>query len=253
MKLYISPSNQPSNKYIVGNTNEKAEMEAVAAKVKAILDKDFDCEAIMATLTMGINSNERPQEAKNKGCQYYIAIHSNAAGVSPSTASGAVAFYHPDSAESKKIGAAAVRELNEVCQIPPNRASQAVSGMTQFNGSGYGEVRSPMQKGVIPVIIEVNFHDNPATAQWIIDNKDAIAGAIVKAVVGTLGISKKEGAPEAPQPPAPDKQAEPSTWAAEAWAWAKAAGITDGTNPQIQCTREQVVTMIYRALIGGKG
>ena len=40
----------------------------------------------------------------------------------------------------------------------------------------------------------------------------------------------------------------PSPWAAEAWAWAKERGITDGTNPQGPCTREQVVTMLHRAL-----
>jgi len=40
----------------------------------------------------------------------------------------------------------------------------------------------------------------------------------------------------------------PSSWAKEAWDWAIKEGITDGTNPQGVITREQVVTMIYRAL-----
>lgn len=40
----------------------------------------------------------------------------------------------------------------------------------------------------------------------------------------------------------------PSPWAAEAWEWAKAAGITDGTNPSGPATREQVAAMIYRAM-----
>src|SRR5690606_665203 len=40
----------------------------------------------------------------------------------------------------------------------------------------------------------------------------------------------------------------PSSWAKEAWEWAIKEGITDGTNPQGATTREQVVTMIYRAL-----
>jgi N-acetylmuramoyl-L-alanine amidase len=38
----------------------------------------------------------------------------------------------------------------------------------------------------------------------------------------------------------------PSSWAKEAWEWAKKEGITDGTNPQGAITREQVVTMLYR-------
>jgi len=201
MKLYLSPSNQPGNRYVVGNTNEKTEMEAIAAKVKAILDRDYDCETVMATLSLDINANERPQEAKNKGCEFYIAIHCNAAGTSPSTATGTVAFFHPDSAKSKSLAAAAVKELNAVCPIKSNRASPVASGMTQFNGAGYGEIRSPMQKGVQPVIIEVDFHDNPATAQWIIGNKDVIAETLVKAITTTLEIAKKGDSTPAPAPP----------------------------------------------------
>jgi len=44
-----------------------------------------------------------------------------------------------------------------------------------------------------------------------------------------------------------DKSA-PSPWAKEAWEWAKEKEVTDGTNPQGPVTREQAITMIYRAL-----
>ncbi|NLZ54921.1 MAG: amidase [Thermoanaerobacteraceae bacterium] len=40
----------------------------------------------------------------------------------------------------------------------------------------------------------------------------------------------------------------PSSWAQEAWKWATERGVTDGTNPQGPVTREQAITMIYRAL-----
>jgi N-acetylmuramoyl-L-alanine amidase len=39
----------------------------------------------------------------------------------------------------------------------------------------------------------------------------------------------------------------PSSWAKEAWEWAKKEGITDGTRPKELATREEIVTMIYRA------
>jgi len=39
----------------------------------------------------------------------------------------------------------------------------------------------------------------------------------------------------------------PSPWATEAWAWACDDGITDGTRPQTAATREEVVTLLYRA------
>lgn len=39
---------------------------------------------------------------------------------------------------------------------------------------------------------------------------------------------------------------QPSSWAKEAWEWAKKEGITDGTAPQRTATREEVITMLYR-------
>lgn len=38
----------------------------------------------------------------------------------------------------------------------------------------------------------------------------------------------------------------PSDWAADAWAWASALGITDGSAPKGAITREQTVTMLHR-------
>lgn len=183
VKIYLSPSNQPANTYCVGGTNEKVQMEAVTAKVKAILDSEYDCETVMATLNMGIGLNERPLEAKNNGCSIYLAIHSNAGGAGK--ASGAVGFYHPGSVTSKALATAIVRELNAICPVKSNRSAAVV------NGSGYGEIRNPDKQGLIPVLVETDFHDNPNTAQWIINNKDAIARAYVNALVSSLGIAKK--------------------------------------------------------------
>ena len=39
----------------------------------------------------------------------------------------------------------------------------------------------------------------------------------------------------------------PSSWAKEAWEWAKKNKITDGSNPKDTATREEIITMIYRA------
>ena len=145
-KIYLSPSNQPSNTYCTGNTNEKTQMEALAGKIKAILDSEYDCKTVMATLSMGIDANGRPKEAKDKGCEIYLAIHSNAGG--GGRASGAVGLYHPSSATSKSLANAIVNELNAVCPIKSNRSESLQNGMLAFNGVGYGEIRSPNQYGL---------------------------------------------------------------------------------------------------------
>ena len=40
----------------------------------------------------------------------------------------------------------------------------------------------------------------------------------------------------------------PSPWAKDAWEWAIKNGITDGSRPKDNATREEIITMIYRAL-----
>lgn len=189
IRIYLSPSNQPANAYCVGGTSEKAQMEAVASKIKDILDSEYECETVMATLNMGIGEKERPLEAKNKGCSIYLAIHSNAGGAGK--ASGAVAFYHPNNDTSKALAAAAVKELGAICPVKSNRTTSVVNGMNAFNGSGYGEIRTPSKYGLISVLVETDFHDNSTTSHWIINNKDTIARAYVSALVNTFGIAKK--------------------------------------------------------------
>ena len=186
--IYFSPSKQPNNAYCVGNTNEKAEMEQLAANGKTILESEYDCTVVMATLDMGIELTGRPTEAKNKGCEVYIAFHSNS-GTGSST--GAIGLYNPNSEISKALATNIVNELNAVCPIKSNRAEPIQNGMLAFNGAGYGEIRSPEQLGIIPALIETNFHDNPATAQYILDKKDDIARAYVNGIAKTFSLARK--------------------------------------------------------------
>ncbi|MDR2650233.1 MAG: N-acetylmuramoyl-L-alanine amidase [Clostridiales bacterium] len=43
-------------------------------------------------------------------------------------------------------------------------------------------------------------------------------------------------------------EAGPSEWAKKAWEWAVANGVTDGTRPRDRATREECISMIYRAI-----
>ncbi|MEG1548830.1 MAG: N-acetylmuramoyl-L-alanine amidase [Ruthenibacterium sp.] len=197
IKIYLSPSNQANNVYAVGNTTEKAQMEIVAQKAKLLLDTNYVCETEMATLGKGIGYNERPLEAKQKGCHVYLAVHSNAG--SPA-ASGAMAFYHPSQPVGKALAQALVTELDAICPIAGNRNVSVVNGMSAFRGAGYGEIRSPAQYGLVAVLVETNFHDNPKTAQWILANHDGIANAIVRALAAAFHLAPKGSAPPVPAP-----------------------------------------------------
>ena len=192
LRIYLSPSRQPGNFYANGNTNEQKEMEAVAKTIKKILDEEYDCESVLATFSLGLGSDGRAKEAKEKACDVYLAIHSNAGG--GGKASGAVAFYHQASKESRILAEHVVRELNACCPHSTNRKKDVFDGMEAFEGKGYGEIRVPAMLGMIPVLAETNFHDNPVVAAWIIESKATIARAYVEALVKAFAIRRK--APE---------------------------------------------------------
>lgn len=185
-RIYLSPSNQPANRYEGIPTNEKMEMEALAERIKAILDGEYDCETMIATKELSIDAHGRPQEAKGKGCDLYLALHSNAGG--GGRASGAVAFYHPDHADGQELAKNIVRELNAVCPIPSNRGTAVKDGMALYEGYGLAEIRNPYRLSMIPVLAEVDFHDNPRTARWIVESRGVIAKAFVNALVRTYRI-----------------------------------------------------------------
>lgn len=237
MKFYISPSNQPNNSYITGSTNEKVQMEKVAKQVADLLE-NYNCTPVLATLNLTIKKAERPKEAKNKGADFYLAIHSNSAGgKGASNASGAVAFYHPDSAKAKELAGALVKELDAIAPVKSNRAESVVNGMLAFDGAGYGEIRSPMEYGIPSVLVETNFHDNVTTAQWIIDNTKEIAQAIVRAMVQVFSLK----AQNTPEPEQPDITEEP--FSASAQVMAKSINVRKG--PSIE---NESLDIIYDGL-----
>lgn len=137
---------------------------------------------------MTIDASGRTKEAKEKGCSVYLAIHSNSGD---GKATGTVAFYHPNSEQGKVLTENLVKELNDICPEKSNRWESVVNGMEAFNGAGYGEVKTPTQNGLLGLLSETNFHDNPMTAEWIISNKDTISRAYVTALVNSFKIEKK--------------------------------------------------------------
>ena len=173
MRIYLSPSGQIHNSYVLGGTNEAVQMEGVASRIKAILDTEYTCETTMATLSL-IELAARAKEAKDKGCNVYLAIHSNSGD---GKATGAMAFYTHAYALSKTLATNIVKELNVVCPFANTRALPVQDGMAQFGGSGMGEIRDPAKLGLIAVLAETDFHDTPVTALWLVNNKDTIARA----------------------------------------------------------------------------
>lgn len=204
--IYLSPANH-TKPYITVSAegtghNEKQQMEMVAKQVQSMLS-EYDCTVYYPTVFNDPNKDGsfgdgdyqgRPQEAKKLGADIYVSIHSNAAGVANSTATGCVAFYHRNSVVGKRLATAFQEKLDSVCPVKSNRAStmKVIDGMTWFDGYGLGEIREPYMLGVTSVLVETNFHDYKPTAEWIVGNITVIAQAIADVLVSFYDLKKKD-------------------------------------------------------------
>jgi N-acetylmuramoyl-L-alanine amidase len=80
-------------------------------------------------------------------------------------------------------------------------------------------------------LVELGFISNSLDAQIIKTKQNQMAEGIAEGIIKFGGLTMKN---------------QPSSWAKEAWEWAKKQGITDGTRPKDNTTREELVTMLYR-------
>ncbi len=186
--IYLSPSKQGANPYIIGNTSEKAEMEALGDIIFEKL-KAYDCVVHLAPKTYSLE--DRAIHAQSLGTDVYIAIHSNATGNS-TVHYGPSAYYFPGCAQSKIYAESIVSSLNKVVPLGSNLTKQVMNGMSLAGGCGYAEVREPGRRGMIGVLVETDFHDYEPTAKWLMNEKEKAADAYVESLVNAFGLKLRE-------------------------------------------------------------
>ena len=184
-KIYLSPSNQNANRFIVGNTNEGDVWNDIA---KRLADKltAYECEVKLCAKSKTLTA--RAAEAQLWGADVYIAMHSNAAGTANTGAHGVEVYYDPSKGGKTKLLAQTV--LDELATMFTKRGLRTSSKLIDC------------YKPVMPSIIgECGFHDNKADATLILNNRDKIAGLYCNALVKFLGLKAKGTEPAPPEPP----------------------------------------------------
>lgn len=253
-KIFISPSDQNRNTYASGNTAEDIQCGKIAIATKSALERcGFDVKLVQyATMA------EKCAASDAFGAELHVPIHSNAFNAN---VTGTRIFYGVDGSAGHKAAKAILARLGPVTPGAPD--------MVQAYPQLY-EIRVPKAPAAY---IEADFHDVAAVADWIIDNTAVIGEAICQGVCDYFGaeyVNKKEvDADEAlvkqfekmlarHEKSLEDNDA--GAWSAKAREWAVANGIVNGIGYladgtpnyawEAHVTREQMVTMLYRA-IGG--
>lgn len=171
-KVFLSPSDQFSNKYAYGNTNEAVQCGKIANYCKAALERSG-----VDVMLMHDKSMSEKCAASNKfGADLHVPIHTNAFN---GKVMGTRMFCY--SAGGK--GMAACKAIfSELAPISPGKSENI-----QVNADLY-EVRVPAAP---TAYIECEFHDTNEGAKWIVENTEKIGEAIAKGICKYLGVTFK--------------------------------------------------------------
>ncbi len=166
--IYLSPSRQTANSYTGVATNEGAQMYRVGEACKAILEQQ-GYTVVMAPVSEELDT--RTAEANAMGADVYVAIHSNAGG----NVTGTTCYYN-----GNNWGAKALSDLvyGNVAALTPTADHGNHNDM--LANIPFKEISLPHMANLL---IETEYHDKPATAQWIVNNTDQLGRAIAEGII----------------------------------------------------------------------
>ena len=179
--LFLSPSTQEFNPYVT-TQNEEYWMNLLADRM----------EPYLLASGIGFTRNDPDQNAaaairqSNAGTyDFHLALHSNAA---PPEKSGQIRgvdfYYYPTSTQGLRMAEILTEEIRKIYPLPELVQPRPTTLI--------GEVRRTRAPSVLA---ELGYHDNPEDAQWIEDNLDRIAQALVRGVCEYFGVPFIEPSP----------------------------------------------------------
>ena len=163
IKIYLSPSSQDTNPYIVGGTNEAEQCRNIAKALDADLKR---CGFEVKTGLTG-SMYTRVAESNAWGADAHIPIHTNAFD---GKVAGFRGFYYNKSSEGYPLVDAI---MDAVAPITPGTSDgvSAYPGLYEMKASN-----APC------AYLELGFHDNKEEAKYIIDHTNELAVAICKGI-----------------------------------------------------------------------
>ena len=174
-RVYLSPSDQKSNTYAVGNTNEAVQCGRIAEACKTALERNGVKVMVGQYDTMA----NRCKASDAFKANLHVPIHTNAFN---GKTSGTRLFCYKMDKDSE--GYKAAKTIFDVlAPLTPGKSENIKANPKLF------EVKTPAAP---TAYVEVDFHDDPEVAQWIIDNTKLIGETIAKGICNYLGVAFKE-------------------------------------------------------------
>jgi N-acetylmuramoyl-L-alanine amidase len=168
-KIFLSPSNQSGNTYAYGNTNEAAVCGKIADFTENALKRCGFQVKTMQWETMQV----RCRESDKWGADLHIPIHTNA--------------FNKNVTGTRTMCYSLKGENYKAAQAIHKRLAPLTPG-TSENISAHPELYELNTPKATSVYLEVDFHDVPKIAKWLIENTEAIGEEICKGVCDYYGV-----------------------------------------------------------------
>lgn len=170
-KVYLSPSDQRSNSYAVGNTTEAIQCGRIAEACKAALERS----GVEVMLGQYDTMQNRVAASNRFKADLHVPIHSNACN---GKASGTHLFCY--SSDKASAGYKACKAVMDVLGPVTPGAPDVIRAYPALY-----EVKHPAAP---TVYIEVDFHDVVHIAEWIINHTTLIGETIAEGLCAALGV-----------------------------------------------------------------
>lgn len=172
--IYVSPSIQEYNKFVIGG-DEEYYMNLIADAMVPYLSAsniDFSRNSPGDSMTDVINKSNAKENL------LHIALHSNSA---PENLSGILrgpdVYYYAYSENGEKVADILAKNIKNIYQNP-----DLVTVIPNTTLPELSKVKAPA------VLLETGYHDNIEDAEWIKNNINGIAKAIVTSITEYLEI-----------------------------------------------------------------
>lgn len=174
-RVYLSPSDQKSNTYAAGNTTEAVQCGKIAEACKTALERSGVKVMVGQYDTMA----NRCKASDVFKANLHVPIHTNA--FNGKTSGTRLFCYKMDKNSEGYKAAKAIFDV--LAPLTPGKSENIKANPKLF------EVKTPAAP---TAYVEVDFHDDPEVAQWIIDNTELIGETIAKGICSYLGVTFKE-------------------------------------------------------------
>ena len=173
-RIYLSPSTQEGNMYVIGGSEEYYMNLIADAMIPYLLSSGIQ----YTRNSPGMTASQAIAQSNSGNYDLHLALHSNAAPEGQyGTYSGVDVYYSPISIRGRRAADIFVRNLKSIYPNPSK-----VRALTTTTIGEVTQTRAPA------VFLELGYHDNVGDATWVSDNIERIARNLVLSLTEYFGI-----------------------------------------------------------------